>query len=113
MPGASPSATREEHQIIRHAVVRLRAGILAIVFGMLGGSGLAVATLWLVLRGGQRVGAHLGLLRFYFPGYSVSWPGVVVGFLYGALTGALVGWAVATIYGRIATWRQERSRPTL
>lgn len=99
--------------MIRSAVVRLRAGILAIVFGMLGGSGLAIATLWLVIRGGQNVGEHLGLLRYYFPGYSVTWPGVGVGFLYGALVGALIGWTIATVYSRIATWRHEPTRPTI
>ena len=87
---------------IRRAVARLRAGIMAIVFGMTGGLGLFVLTAWLLARGGPKVGLHLGLLANYFPGYSVTWPGAVVGLVYGTLVGALVGWTLATIYNRIA-----------
>ena len=38
---------------------------------------------WLVIRGGSSVGAHLGLLGQYFPGYSVTWSGCILGFFYG------------------------------
>jgi hypothetical protein len=61
-----------------------------------------------VLRGGDPVGPHLGLLAQFFPGYSVSWPGVALGFLYGASTGALVGAFLAATYNRIADRRQRR-----
>ncbi len=95
-------AGEREALAIQAAIARLRVGIMAIVFGMLGGSVLFVATAWLLIRGGPNVGQTLGLLAHYFPGYSVTWPGAVVGLAYGALTGALAGGALAWTYNRIA-----------
>ena len=94
-----------EEQIIRRAIARLQASILAIVCGLFAGTGLAVATLWLVLRGGQNVGQHLVLLRNYLPFYSVTWPGAILGFFYGLAIGGLAGWTTAWIYNRIVDWR--------
>ncbi len=91
-----------ERELIRAAVVRLRARMMALVFGMVGGVGLLVATLWLAIRGGPTVGQHLGLLANYFPGYEVTWTGSLVGFCYGALTGAVIGWTIASIYNYLA-----------
>ena len=95
----------QEWELIRSAVARLRASVMAVVFGLVGGSGLFLATVWLLVRGGRQVGWHLGLLGNYFPGYSVSWMGSVVGFLYGTLVGAVVGGALAWLYNWIANRR--------
>ena len=78
---------------------------MAIVFGLLGGTGLWVATVWLLLRGGPMVGKHLRLLGYYFPGYRVSWSGSIIGFVYGALVGALLGGVLALVYNKVSTWR--------
>jgi hypothetical protein len=94
-----------ERALIETAVARLRAGILAIVFGMVGGAGLFVATAWLLIKGGENVGATLGLLGNYLPGYAVTWPGAVVGLLYGAAIGAAMGWTLARVYNRLARRR--------
>ena len=95
-----------EREVIATAVARLRAGIMAIVCGLLAGSGLLLATVWLLLRGGPNVGQHLVLLRNYLPGYSVTWPGAFLGFFYGALVGGSAGWLMAWIYNRIVALRQ-------
>ena len=97
--------TTEELGLIETAVARLRAGILAVVFGMVGGAGLFVATAWLLIKGGENVGATLGLLGNYLPGYAVTWPGAVVGLLYGAAIGAAMGWTLARVYNRLARRR--------
>ena len=97
--------TSAERALIETAVARLRAGILAIVFGMVGGAGLFVATAWLLIKGGENVGATLGLLGNYLPGYAVTWPGAVVGLLYGALIGVAMGWTLARVYNRLARRR--------
>ena len=97
--------TKDEVRAIRATVARLRAGIMALVFGVAGGTAISIATLWLVIRGGEQVGPHLGLLSNYFPGYTVTWSGSIVGFFYGALVGALFGWAMAWIYNRVASRR--------
>lgn len=96
---------KREEEALERAVARLRGGIMAVVFGLTAGSGLWLATVWLVLRGGKNVGQHLKLLKYYFPGYSVSWVGSFVGFFYAALVGAVLGFSLAWIYNRLATVR--------
>ena len=76
--------------------------MLAIVCGGLGGVALFVATVWLLIRGGESVGAHLNLLGQYFPGYSVTWGGAFVGMFWGVLVGGVVGWATAWVYNLVA-----------
>ena len=98
--------TQKEEALIHSAVARLRAGVMAIVCGMLSGVGLMVATVWLVIRGGPNVGEHLGLLGHYLPGYSVTWPGVCLGFVYGAAIGGAIGWVTAWIYNKVLNIRR-------
>lgn len=97
----STPVTEQERQLIQAAIARLRAGIMAIVFGMLGGVGLFLATAWLLIRGGTEVGPTLGLLANYFPGYEVTWPGALIGLLYGAVVGGIAGWTLALLYNRL------------
>jgi len=98
--------TEEDRQLVRDAVVRIRARAMALVFAMTGGFGLFFATVWLVIRGGPNVGRHLGLLRSYFPGFEVTWAGSLVGLAYGALLGGAIGWCVAWVYNRVADARR-------
>lgn len=99
MTGTPVSAL--ERELIEGAIARLRAGIIGVVIGMVGGAGLFLATAWLLLKGGTEVGSTLGLLSIYFPGYSVTWPGAVIGFIYGAVVGGIVGWSLVWIYNRL------------
>jgi len=96
-----------EWAMIGHAVARLRASVMAVVFGLTSGTGLFVATTWLVIRGGEQVGLTLGLLRNYLPGYSVTWPGAFLGFFYAAVVGGVVGWVIAFIYNKIVARRSN------
>jgi hypothetical protein len=100
----------DEERLIESAIARMRAGIMALVFAMVGGTGLFLATAWLLVRGGTNVGQTLGLLGHYFPGYTVTWVGSLVGLVYGAAVGAIVGGSVAWIYNRIAARGEGRSR---
>lgn len=70
---------------------------LGVALGSVCGLWLLLATMILVLRGGERVGHNLSLLAQYFIGFSVSPVGAVVGFFYGAVTGFLLGY----FFGRI------------
>jgi hypothetical protein len=94
-----------ERALVARSIARLRAAIIAVVSGMVGGAGLFVATLWLVIKGGENVGQNLSLLSHYYPGYSVTWLGSLVGLFYGALSGAALGGMVAWLYNTIAGWR--------
>jgi len=102
----TPNSDRSrELELLRKTIARLRASVVAVVFGLTSGAGLFIATAWLVIRGGQEVGLHLSLLNNYFPGYSVTWPGSFVGFFYGAVTGAIAGWSIGWLYNQIVDRR--------
>lgn len=100
MAGQQSVVSRNDDEV-SHSVARIKAGVLALIFGFFGGAGLFAATAVLLIKGGTDVGKHLELLGHYFPGYHVSWGGAFVGMFYGALLGGLVGWVVGMIYNRI------------
>lgn len=91
----------ETEQLLESAVLRLNANILGLVLGILAGLGIFLATNFLILKGGDVVGPHLGLLRAFFPFYSVTFLGSVVGFVYGFICGFVTGYITATIYNWI------------
>jgi ABC-type antimicrobial peptide transport system permease subunit len=92
---------KEEEQI-QKAVVVLNAKLLGIVLGFLLGFGLFLATMFLVLKGGENVGQHLNLLSQFFPGYRVSFLGSFIGFGYAFLTGFVIGVVLGAVYNRVA-----------
>ncbi len=55
---------KEYHETdeVSRVVVRIQAGVLALVGALIGGIGLFVMTAWLLIKGGPQVGAHLQLL---------------------------------------------------
>ena len=95
--------TPEELQALRKTVMRAHEQGWGIAFGLIAGLALFIATNVLVLRGGPEVGPHLGLLRVYFPGYSVSFLGSVIGFVYAFVIGYGAGRLIATIYNRLTS----------
>jgi len=105
---AGPPDPEALHELLEAAVARLRAGVMAVVFALVAGTGLFLATAWLLIRGGEPLGPHLALLGQYFPGYTVSWPGAFVGFAWAALAGALTGSAVGWIYNRMVLALERR-----
>ena len=92
---------------ISQALARIKVKALAVVCSLIGGGGVFVMTIWLVIKDGPLAGKHLQLLSNYFPGYSVTWAGAFVGFLYGAVIGGVAGWAVGRIYNRIVDARER------
>ena len=98
--------TLHSHDDVMRRVLRLHAGVLALVCGFIGGVGLFGMTAWLLIKGGTKVGPHLGLLGQYFYGYTVSPTGCFVGFLYGAVVGAIIGWTLGFIYNLVAGLRE-------
>ncbi len=91
-----------EEEALEKAVVRLNAKLMGIVVGFLAGLGLFLATMILVLKGGPNVGAHLGLLSQFFPGYRVTFLGSFVGFFYAFVVGFVIGSVLGAVYNKVA-----------
>lgn len=90
------------HLILAFAPLHKRA------FGMAVGltAGLAVFFLTafhLIVRPAEAM--DIGLLGQFFQGYSVSWPGALIGFAWGCFAGFVAGWFTAFCRNLfIATW---------
>lgn len=72
------------------------------------GFGLFLATIALLLRGGEPVGPTLSLLGVYFLGYDVSWGGAFVGLIEGAVGGFSFGWVLARILNWVIGTEERR-----
>jgi len=68
---------------------------LATAIGSVSGLVIFIATLWLIIKGGEVVGPRLQLLGQYFIGYTVTVKGAFIGLGYGFGWGFLVGWVFA------------------
>jgi uncharacterized membrane protein (DUF485 family) len=91
-----------EDEQIEKAIILLNSKLLGIVLGFLFGAGLFLLTIVLVLKGGRNVGAHLGLLSNFFPGYRVTVLGSFIGFGYAFAVGFLSGVVLGSVYNRVA-----------
>jgi protoporphyrinogen oxidase len=67
----------------------------ATAIGAVSGALVLVATLWLVIKGGEVVGPNLQLLSEYFIGYTVTMKGAFIGMAYSFIWGFLLGWLFA------------------
>ena len=95
-------------ELLTRAVLRLNGSVLGLVFGIVVGLIIFVATNWLVIKGGETVGPHLGLLSQYFIFYSVSFVGSLIGMIYGFVTGYLAGVIVAWVYNGVVAMKSRR-----
>ena len=86
---------------LQRAVARLNGRAAGVAGALVMGLGLFIATNVLVLQGGENVGAHLGLLRYYFPGYRVTFVGSFIGFVYAFVLGYALGRAVGWLYDKL------------
>ena len=83
-----------DETIIR-AFAKMDKLAFASALGAVNGLCIFIATLWLVIKGGDVIGANLQLLSQYFEGYTVSVKGACVGFGYCFSGGFLFGWLFA------------------
>jgi hypothetical protein len=118
---SAPGATKQvEDQLVIAAFARLRPLALGLSLGLVCGALLALATAIVLIEAEslgspESVGAHLGLLTYYFPGYRVSWPGAIAGFAYATVYAGVLGALVAAFlnfahgsYLRLVTRRMRR-----
>lgn len=87
-------------------VLVLNAKVLGLALGVIFGLGIFVATNWLIIKGGDRVGPHLILLSQYFIGYKVTFLGSLIGAAYGFALGTICGALMGWIYNKIVSFRQ-------
>lgn len=83
-------------------MAKLHARAWGVSTGLLFAIALFSATMLLVVRGGQHVGEHLGLLSVFFPGYSVTIGGAFIGFVYAFVVGYALGRTIGTVYNLVA-----------
>ena len=94
--GAGTEETAQERVLLR-TFARMDKPAFAIAVGTVSGFVFFLATIWLVIKGGDVVGPHLRLLRQYFAGYTVTVRGSFIAFGYSFLWGFLFGWLFAYI----------------
>jgi protoporphyrinogen oxidase len=80
---------------LRRMFPRLDPVAFGAAVGAVAGLTLFAATLFLVLRGGAVVGPNLQLLNNFFPGYTVTPVGSLVGLAYASIAGFGLGWIFA------------------
>ncbi len=86
-------------------VLLLNAKVVGLALGLILALAIVVATNWLVIKGGDRVGPHLILLSQYFIGYRVTFLGSLVGAAYGFAVGTIFGALLGWLYNKIAIFR--------
>ena len=94
--------TSPNSSTVQASLMRLNARAWGISVGLLLGGVLFIATIVLVIRGGPMMGQHLVMLRVFFPGYSVSWLGAFIGFIYAFVLGYGLGRIIGSVYNRLA-----------
>ncbi|HKB87795.1 MAG TPA: bacteriophage holin [Ignavibacteriaceae bacterium] len=76
--------------------MELRKRALGIAVGFVWGLSVLVVTWWLLIRGAP--GEIVSKLSTLYLGYSYSWGGSIIGFLWGFVDGFIGGFLIAWIY---------------
>ena len=93
---------------LRRTLARINGRAWGVAMGLMLGLGLFAATIILVIKGGPVVGPHLGLLGIFLPGYSVTWHGALIGFVYAFFFGYALGRLIGVIYNATSRPRTQR-----
>ncbi len=102
-------------ELVLTRLLHLNARAQGIVFGLMAGACIFIATNWLILMGGHVepggelvVGPHLDLLNQFFIGYSVTFVGSLIGFAYAFFCGFVGGYFVAWMYNWIVNIKEGK-----
>jgi glycosyltransferase involved in cell wall biosynthesis len=93
--GSLRFANSSTRKILSQAFAKLDALALGTGVGALCGGGICAMTALLLIKGGHPIGPNLSLLAQFFPAYSVTWMGSLVGFLWGFVAGFFFGYSFA------------------
>jgi hypothetical protein len=101
IPEIGKVTTEDAAEAVNQALVRvfpkLDKAALGAAIGTVSGVIIFVTTVLLVIRDGPLMGQNLQLLGQYFPGYTVSVLGSILGLGYGFVAGFLSGWLFALL----------------
>jgi len=98
-------------KVVLKKLMHLNAMIVGIILGLFLGLGIFLATIILLIRGGNNIGPHLSLLGQFFIGYQVSFLGSIIGLLYGFILGFSAGYVFALLYNWMTNLRQSIKTP--
>lgn len=93
----------KDEKEVQSTMSQLNAKALGLTLGVLFGLIMFIATNWLVLKGGYKVGPHLELIGQFFIGYRVSFLGSIIGLIYGFVVGNICGVFISWLYNIIVT----------
>ncbi len=111
VPGAVPDVVTAE--LVRSIFARYDPVALGAALGLVSSLTLALATLWLVVKGGPVVGPTLGLLSHYLVGYSVTATGALVGAAELLALGFAFGYGLARTINVVVGWQESAFRRQL
>lgn len=97
--------------LFEHAVLRISGHGLGLALGSLMALQLFLTTNWLVIRGTADESRHAVLLGNYFPGYSVSFIGSLIGAAEIFAVTYILSLVLSQIYNWIVARRHRRSAP--
>ncbi|PIE31790.1 FAD-dependent oxidoreductase [candidate division KSB3 bacterium] len=84
-------------QLLEKGFSHLDPLALGVAVGTVSGTGLLLATIILLLKGGEVIGPRLALLGHYLLGYTISWTGAFIGLFEAALVGFVLGYGLAQL----------------
>ncbi|HKZ80629.1 MAG TPA: hypothetical protein VJ124_20305 [Pyrinomonadaceae bacterium] len=87
--------TSSADKAIIQAFAKLDKTALGFSVGTVSGLTVFLATILLLVKGGDPLGPNLALLGQFFLGYTVTMEGALVGLFYGFLLGFVLGWVTA------------------
>jgi hypothetical protein len=93
--GSLRFANASARKILSEAFARIDSIALGTGVGTVCGGGICTATLFVLARGSYPLAPKLSLLEQFFPAYTVTWSGSLIGFGYGFIIGFIFGFAFA------------------
>ena len=103
----SKASSRIEIDALAKIFARYDPVALGGAVGSIAALALFLATVALLLRGGEAVGPTLSLLANYLVGYQVSWAGAALGLLEAGAGGFLFGFTLAKLINAVVGWHER------
>jgi hypothetical protein len=93
--GSFRFASASTRKVLSQAFARLDSIALGTGVGTVCGGGICTVTIFVLARGSYPLAPNLSLLEQFFPAYTVTWSGSLIGFAYGFLIGFIFGYIFA------------------